>query len=182
LWSALAGPNTLLFSSQHSCFSRKFHPLLVIVHPRSGSRHVVRPSVVTNLVLSTRSSYISNESWILTKPPAGISWHRDQVLPITGGISCSRRRQGSYTAVGIEGASRHVFLRMNSDPCLSIGFLTICGWCVEFCLEGSISLLHSLCSSISVCSSLLLQHSRFASKTKSVIAGTKWYAAKWSRT
>jgi len=32
--------------SQHSCFFRKFHPPLVIVHPRPGSRHVVRPSVV----------------------------------------------------------------------------------------------------------------------------------------
>jgi len=41
--------------------------------------------------------------------------------------------------------------------------------------------LHSLCSSVSVCSSLLLQHFQFSSKIKSVIAGAKWYATKWSR-
>jgi len=40
--------------SQHSCFFRKFHPPLVIDHPRPGSRHVVRPSVVIILVSSTR--------------------------------------------------------------------------------------------------------------------------------
>ena len=54
--------------------------------------------------------------------------------------------------------------------------------CVVFCIEGSISLLHSLCSIISVCSNSLLQHSQFSSKIKLEIAGTKWYATKWSRT
>ena len=39
---------------------------LVIVHPRPGSRHVVRPSVVIILVSSTRSSHTCDESWILT--------------------------------------------------------------------------------------------------------------------
>jgi len=64
--------------SQHSCFFRKFHPPLVTVHPRPVSRHVVRPSVVMILVSSTRSSHTCDESWILTKPPAGISWSRNQ--------------------------------------------------------------------------------------------------------
>ena len=74
------------------------------------------------------------------------------------------------------------FLRMNSGPFLSIGLLTMSGRCVEFCLEGSISLLHAVCSSVRVCSSSLLQHSQFSSKIKSVITGAKWYTTKWSRT
>jgi len=53
--------------SQHSCFFRKFHPLLAIVHHRPGSRHVVRPSVLMILVSSTRSSHTCDESKILTK-------------------------------------------------------------------------------------------------------------------
>jgi len=56
---------------QHSCFFRKFHPSLVIVHPRPGSRHVVRPSVVMILVSCTRSSHICDESKILTKISCG---------------------------------------------------------------------------------------------------------------
>ena len=61
--------------SQHSRFFRKFHPPLVIVRPRPGSRHVVRPSVVMILISSNRSSHTCNESQILTNPPAGIfSW------------------------------------------------------------------------------------------------------------
>jgi len=83
-------------------------------------------------------------------------------LFITTGVSCSRRRRGSHTAVGIEGASHHVFLQMNSEPFLSTGLLIMNGWCVELCLEGSISLLYSLCISIIVCSNSLLQHSRFS--------------------
>jgi len=74
------------------------------------------------------------------------------------------------------------FLRMNSGPFSSIGLLTMSGRCVEFCLEGSISLLHAVCSSVRVCSSSLLQHSQFSSKIKSVITGAKWYTTKWSRT
>ena len=54
--------------SQHSCFFKKFHPPLVIAHPRPGSRHVGRPSVVMILVSSTRSSHTCDESWILTNP------------------------------------------------------------------------------------------------------------------
>ena len=65
--------------SQHFCFFCKFYPLLVIVHPRPGSRHVVRPSVVMILVSSTRCSHTCDESWILTKPPAGISCSRINV-------------------------------------------------------------------------------------------------------
>ena len=113
--------------SHHSWFFRKFHPPLVIVHPRPGSRHSVRPSVVMILVSSTRSSHTCDESWILTKPPAGISWSRNQFFPITSGISCSRRRPGSYADVGIEGAFHHMLLRMNYEPFLSIGLLTMTG-------------------------------------------------------
>ena len=102
--------------SQHSCFFRKFNPPLVIIHPRPGFRHVVRPSVVIILVSSTRSFHTCDESWILTKPPAGICWSRNQFFPITSGVSCSRRRPGSYSAVGIEGASHRMLLRMNSEP------------------------------------------------------------------
>jgi len=113
--------------SQHSCFFRKLHPLLVIVHPHPGSRHVIRPSVVMILVSSTRTSHTCDESKILTKPPAGISWSRNQFFPIAGGISWSQRRPGSYAALGIEGASHRMLLRMNSEPFMSIGLLTISG-------------------------------------------------------
>jgi len=124
--------------SQHYCFFRKFHPRLVIVHPRPGSRHVVRPSVVMILVSFTCSSHTCDDSKILKKPPAGISWSRNQSFPISGGFSCSRRRRGSYAAVGIEGASHRMLLtaRMNSEPFSSIGLLTMNGYCVELCLEG----------------------------------------------
>ena len=118
----------------------------------------------------------------MTKSPAGIFWSWNQSFPISSGVSCSRRRQESYAAVGIEGASHRMLLRMNSEPFSSIVLLTMSGWCLELCLEGSFSLLHSLCSSVSVCSISLLQHSRFSPEIKSVIAGTKWYATKWSRT
>ena len=136
--------------SQHSCCFRKFHPPIVTVHPRPGSRHVVRPSVVMILVSSTRSFHTCDKSKILTKPPAGIFWSRNQSFPISRSISCSRRRRGSYAAVGIEGASHCMLLRMNSGPFSSLGLLTMNGLCVELCLKGSISLLHSLCSSVSV--------------------------------
>jgi len=115
------------WTSQHSCFFRKFHPPLVIVHPYPGSGHVVRPSVVMILVSSTRSSHTCDGSWILTKRPAGISWSRNQFFPITSGVSCSRRRPGSYAVVGIEGNSHRMLLRMNSETFLSIGLLTISG-------------------------------------------------------
>jgi len=156
-----------LWPSQHSCFFRNFHPPLMIVHPRPGSRHVVKPSVAMILVSSTRSSHTCDKSWILSKPP----WSRNQIFPTTVGVSCSGRGRGSYAAVGIEGASHRMFLHMK--PFLSIGLLTICRCCVEFCLEGSNSLLHSLCISVRVSSSSLLQHSRFSSQIKSVIAGAK---------
>ena len=142
------------------------------VYPRAGSRHVARPSSVMILISSTRSSHTCDETWILTKPPAGISWSKNQFFPITSGVSCSRRSPGSCADVGIEGASHRMLLRMNSEPFFSIGLLTTSG-CVELCPEGSISLLHSLCSSVSVCSRSLLQHARFSSEIKSVIAGAK---------
>jgi len=87
--------------SQHSCVFRKFHPPLVIVHFRPGSRHVVRSSVVMILVSTTRSSHTCDESWILTKPPAEISWSRNQFFPITSKVSCSRRRPGLYADVAV---------------------------------------------------------------------------------
>jgi len=68
-------------------FFKKFHPRLVIVHPCHGSRHVVRPFVVTILVSSTRSSHTCDESKILTKPPAEIFWSRNQSFSISSGIS-----------------------------------------------------------------------------------------------
>jgi len=116
-----------LWPSQHSCFFRKFYPPLVIVHPRLVFRHVVRPSIVMIFVSSTCSSHTCNESWILTKPPAGISWSRNQFFPYTSSVFCSRRRPGSYADVGIEGTSHHMLLRMNSEPLLSIGLLTMSG-------------------------------------------------------
>ena len=111
--------------SQHSCFLRKFYPPLVIVHPRPGSRNVVRPFVVMILVSSTRSSNTCDESWIQTKPPAGISWSRNQLFPIIIGVFCSQRRAESYADVGIQGASHRMLLRMNSEHFLSIGLLTM---------------------------------------------------------
>ena len=113
--------------SQHSYFFRKFHPPLVIVHPRPGSRHVVRPSVVMILVSSTRSSRTCDESWILTKPPAGISWSRNQFSPKPSGVSCSRRSLGSYADDGIGGASHRMLLRINSEHFSSIGLLRTSG-------------------------------------------------------
>ena len=111
--------------SQHSCFFSNFCHPLEIVHPRPGSRHVLRPCVVMILVYSTRSSHTCDDSRILTKAPAGISWCRNQFFPITSGVSCSRRSPGSYAAVGIEGASHRMLLRMSSEPFLSIGLLTM---------------------------------------------------------
>ena len=156
--------------SQRSCFFRNFHLPLAIVHPHSGSIHVVKSFVVMIFISSTCSAYTCDKSRILTKP-AKISGSRNQVFPITCGVSCSRRRRGPYTAVGIKGASHRMFLRMNSKPFLSIGLLTIGGLCVEICLKGSISLLHSLCSSVKVCYTSLLHHSRPSFKIMSVIAG-----------
>jgi len=107
--------------SQYSCFFKKFHPPLVIVHPRPGSRHVVRPSVVIILFSYTLSSHTCDESKILTKPPAGISWSRNQFFPITSGVSCSRRSPGSCADAGIEGASHRMLLRMNSEQSCQLG-------------------------------------------------------------
>jgi len=90
--------------------------------------------------------------------------------------------QMQLLAFNSEGASHLTLLCMISKPFLCVGLLTMSGWCVEFCIEGSISLLHSLCSKNSVCSSSLLQHSQSSSKIHSVIEGAKWYATEWSRT
>jgi len=121
-----------------------FHSPLLIVHPCPGSRHMVRPSVVMSLVSSTCSLHTCDETMILTKPCAGIFWSKNQSFHISSDVSCSRSRRGSYAAVGFKGASHRMLLRMNSF--LSIGLpLTMSGLgrCVEFCFEGSISLLRS---------------------------------------
>ena len=102
------------------------------------------------LVSSTRSSHTADEPWILTKPPAGISLSRNQLFPITGGVSCAGKRRGSYATVGIEGASYHMFLHMNLEPFLSIGLLTMSGWCIVFCLKGSVSFIHCAAALVSI--------------------------------
>jgi len=50
--------------SQRSCSFRKFYPLLRIVHLHSGSKHMVRPSVVMILVSFTRSFHTCADSRI----------------------------------------------------------------------------------------------------------------------
>jgi len=67
--------------SHRSFLFNNYYPLIVIVLTRPRSRHVVRPSVMMILVSFTRSSHTSDDSWILTKPPAGITWFRNQVFP-----------------------------------------------------------------------------------------------------
>ena len=69
------------WSSHRSFLFNNYYPLIVIILTRPRFRHVVRPSVMMILVSSTRSSHTSDESWILTKPPAGITWSRNQVFP-----------------------------------------------------------------------------------------------------
>jgi len=123
----MVGISACSWPSQRPCFCKKSHPSLKILHPHPGSRHVVRPSVVMILVSSTRSSHTCDEFKILTKPPAGIFWSRNQFLRISSGVSCPRRRPGSYAAVGIEGASHRMLLRMNFEHFLSIGLLTMSG-------------------------------------------------------
>jgi len=59
----------------------------------SLSRHAVKYTVVMILVSSTRSSHVSDESWILTKPPAAISWSRNQVFSLISGVSLSGSKQ-----------------------------------------------------------------------------------------
>ena len=82
-----------LWPSQHCRFFRKFQPPLVIIHPRPGSKHVVRPSVVMIRVSSTRSSHTCYESWILTKPNAEIFCSRNQFFPIPSQKSTRRGLQ-----------------------------------------------------------------------------------------
>ena len=127
----MACPTLLLF--------QKVPSPLVIVHPRPGARHVGRPSVVMILVSSSLSFHTCDESKILTKPLAGIPRSSHQSLPISSGVSCSRGRRGSYAVIGIEGTFHRILLHMNSKPFSSIRLLTMSGWCVATCLEGSIS-------------------------------------------
>ena len=78
--------------------------MIVLPHPRS--RHVIKTSVVMIFVSSTHSSHTCDKSKILSKTSTGIFWSKNQSVPIFSGFSCSRRRQRSYVAVGIEGASQ----------------------------------------------------------------------------
>jgi len=94
---------------------------------RFVSFRIVVISALMILVSSTRSCHACDKYWILTKPPAGIFWSRNQPFPIYSGVSCSRRRRGSYAAVGIKGASHRMLLRMNSESFSSIGLLTMSG-------------------------------------------------------
>jgi len=52
-------------------FRQKSQLLLLIVHPLSGSMHVVRPSVVLILVLPRRFSKSNDSARILMYPPLG---------------------------------------------------------------------------------------------------------------
>jgi len=80
---------------------------------------------------------LSKKAGVLGKPRASADYkysERDQKnrrVPISDGVSCSRRRRGSYAAVGIERASHRMLLRMDSEPFSSIGLLTMSGCCVE---------------------------------------------------
>ena len=68
-----------------------------IISPRVIIKAIIiitRPSVVIILVSFTHSSQISDVSWILTKPPAGIFSYRNKVFYVTSGVSCSVRRWG----------------------------------------------------------------------------------------
>ena len=109
--------STCSWPSQPSYFVRKFHPPLMTVHPRPGSRHVAGTSVsgdnsrfVHSLLQYLRRVQDSDE------PPAGIFWSKNQFIPISNSVSCARRRSGSYASVGIEGASHRMLLRKNSEP------------------------------------------------------------------
>jgi len=90
-------------SNHHFC--KTFQLLLAIVHPLCGSMHVVRPSVVLILVLPRHSFQSSDSARILTYPPFGISWPKNQFMPISAFTSRSGRSRGSSTASGLEGAS-----------------------------------------------------------------------------
>jgi len=136
----------------------------------------LEPSITSEIDYYTHGTVITqNRQWkyLLTPTPSNLAWtHHHQLLFLCSWAAFLS--PGSCADVGIEGASHHMLLRMNSERFLSIGLLTTSGWCVELCPEGSIFLLHSLCSSVSVCSRSLLQHTRFSSEMKLVIAGAKW--------
>ena len=155
-----------------SFFFKKFQAPLVIVHPRPGSMHVDRPSVVMILVPFTYSSHTKDDSCILMNPPFGISWSRNHVLPISRFNSCSGRSLGSLAAVDIDGAS-HKSRRVNADPSWMIGFLMMIGCLVQFCFfsfTDSHSLLHVSCRNVSICSSSSSEPFLLSSDIKSAMA------------
>ena len=138
-----------------SFFFKKFQAQPGIVHLRLGSMHVVRPSVVMILVLSTHSSHSKDDSWILMNLPFGISWSRNHVLLISRLNSCSGRSLGSLAAVDIDGASHRKCRCVKDDPSWMIGFLMIIGCLVEICFfsfTDAHSLLHASCRHVSICS------------------------------
>jgi len=142
--------------SNHS-FRKKFQLLLAIVHPLCGSMHVVRPSIVLILVLPRRSSKSNDSARILTYPPFGydgMSWSRNQSLPIYAYTSRSGRRRDSSTANGLEGASHCIHRFTRAGPFLLKIFPRWSGLVFYrlHCILVSSPLLHSK-SSISSASS-----------------------------
>jgi len=126
------------WQSQHFCFQKIPFPANDCHGPSSSWAQACSQTFCCDDSPSTRSAHTCDESWILMKPPAGISWSRNQVFHVTSGISCSERRQKSYAAVGIEGTSHRMFLRMNSELFLSIGLLI--GWMMCWVLPRGLDL------------------------------------------
>ena len=81
------------------------------------------PSVVFILVLPRRSSQSSDSARILTYPPFGISWSKNQFMPISACTSRSGRSRGSSTASGLEGASHCICRFTRAGPFLLDAFL-----------------------------------------------------------
>jgi len=123
---------------------KKFQLLLAIVHPLCGSMHVVRPSVVLILVLPRRSSQSSDLARILTHPPFGISWSKNQFMQISACTSRSGRSRGSSTASGLEGASHCIRCFTRAGPFLLDAFPRWSGLVFNWlhCILVSSSLLH----------------------------------------
>jgi len=102
-------------------FHKTFQLLLAIVHPLCVSMHAVRPSVTLILVLSRRSSQSSDSARIVTYPPSGcdgMSWSKNQFMPISACNSCSGRSRGSSTASGLESTSHCIRCFTRAGPFL----------------------------------------------------------------
>jgi len=153
--------------------------MIATVHPRPGPRHVVRPSVVMIL-----------HPLALPIPATSLgSWWNHLLESLGPGTKSFMSRVAFLAQKGGKSHMQPLASRALPTTCFyawtpsyscQLGCL-LGGWCVGCGLEGSISALHSMCGSFSVCSISLVQHSRFSSKIKSVISGAKWYATQWSR-